>query len=82
MSEVFGAYLNQVRKTKASITEMTPDEWQNVIDYASKTGQCIKISGKDAITVDGVAMSYDHLVEGLMAIEAADEYSANRMSIY
>ena len=82
MSEEFGKYLNEIRKAKASITEMTPDEWQTCCDYAARTGQCIKISGKDAITVDGVAMSYDHLVEGLMAIEAADEYSANRMSIY
>lgn len=72
MSEEFGKYLNEFRKKKASILEMTQDEWQNVTDYASKTGQRIRVQSKDAITVDGVEMSYSAIVDGLEAIEAAE----------
>lgn len=81
MSENFGTYLGEIRKAKSSILQMTPDEWQNVVDFASKTGQRIRIGGKDDITVDGVPMSYNAIVSGLEAIEAAEEYTANRVSL-
>lgn len=82
MSEEFGKYLGEVRKARSSILEMTPDEWQNVVDYASKTGQMIKISGKDDILIGGQPVSYDSIVSGLMDIESAENDRDVRMSLY
>lgn len=81
MSEEFGKYLGEVRKAKSSILEMSAQEWQNCCDYASKTGQRVRVSSKDDITVDGAPMSYNAIVDGLLSIEAAEEYTANRMSL-
>lgn len=82
MSEEFGKYLGEIRKAKSSILEMSAQEWQNCCDYASKTGQRVRVSSKDDITVDGMPMSYDHIVDGLMSIEAAENDRDVRMSLY
>jgi hypothetical protein len=55
-----------------SLLTMSTEQWQNIVDFASATGQRIRARSINDITVNGEPVSYNALVEDLQRIEAND----------